>query len=103
MVLGQFLIALGGLLSAVFSFAWGVLLARIVFSWLRPNPPAGFLRRIVQAVYDLTDPVLDRVRAGLPFLVVQGLDLSPIVVFLSLGFLQQFIVGSLIGLGQTLV
>ena len=102
-VLGHFLIALGGVVSAILSFAWAVLLVRIVFSWLRPNPPEGLLRTLVNAVYQLTDPVLERTRAALPFLVVGALDLSPIALFLAVGFLDRFVAGSLTSLGYTLL
>ncbi len=103
LVLGNLLIALGGVVSALLSLAWGLLLARILFSWFRPNPSAGILRTIVDAVYQLTDPVMDRVRGWFPFLVVGGLDLSPIVLFLAVGFLDRFLAGSLTQLGYSLL
>ena len=102
-VLGNFLVALGGLVSAVLSIASTVLFVRILFSWLRPNPPAGLLRSVVQGIYQVTDPVLDRARSLFPFLLVGALDLSPIAVFLGLSFLQRFLGGSLMQLGHSLM
>lgn len=102
-VLGNLLVALGSVVSTVLSLAWGVLFVRILFSWLRPNPPAGLLTSLVNGVYQLTDPVLDRARRLLPFLVVGTLDLSPIAVFLTVGFLQRFLAGSLTQLGFALM
>jgi YggT family protein len=102
-VLGDFLIATASVVHAVLQLAWFVLLARIVLSWVQPNPPPGVVRSIVSAIYTLTDPVLDRARRLLPFLVVQGVDLSPIAVFLALGFLDRFLTSTLLHLGASLV
>jgi YggT family protein len=101
-VLGNFVLATANLVHAVFQLAWFVLLARIVLSWVRPDPPPGIVRSLVNAVYTLTDPVLDRARRLLPFLVVQGIDLTPIAVFLGLGFLDRFVTSSLLQLGASL-
>jgi YggT family protein len=102
-VLGDFLIAASSVVHAVFQLAWFVLLARIVLSWVRPNPPPGIARSLVSAVYAVTDPVLDRARRLLPFLVVQGLDLTPIAVFLALGFADRFLTSTLAHLGASLI
>ncbi|HHO53264.1 MAG TPA: YggT family protein [Deltaproteobacteria bacterium] len=98
-VLGNFLVALGGVVHTTLSLASLVLIARVLFSWFRPNPPAGLLRTLVSAVYRLTDPVLDRTREWLPFLQIGGLDLSPIAVFVAISFLDRFLTGSLTQLG----
>lgn len=95
-VLANVLAGLATLLHSVFTLFWGVLLARIVLSWVRPSPPPGIVRSIISAVYQLTDPVLDRARSWLPFLVVGGIDLSPIAVFLALGFVDQVLTTSLL-------
>ncbi len=94
-VLSNLLIALAGLVHAVFQIAWWVLIARIVLSWIRPDPRNSFVRTVIHAITQLTDPVLDRARRAMPFLQVGGFDLSPIAVFLLLGFADTFITRSL--------
>ena len=101
-VLGNLVIAIAGLVHAIFQIAWWVLIARIVLSWIRPNPRNDLVRSAVGAVYTLTDPVLDRARRTLPFLQVGALALSPIAVFLALAFADSFITSSLYALGASL-
>ena len=99
-VVGNLLLALAGVVHAVAQFVWWVLVARIVLSWLRPAPQNDILRQIVRAIYALTDPVFDRVRRLLPFLVVGGLDLTPIALFLALGALDSFVPATLVGIAH---
>ncbi len=93
--MGSILFTLASFLSAAFSLATFVLFARIILSWLRPDPPVGFVRTIVRAIYDVTDPVLDWLRVKFPFLIVGGFDLSPLVAFVGLGLLRSLVVGGL--------
>jgi len=64
-----------------------VLLARIILSWIpnldRSNPVVRFL-------YQITEPVLEPVRRVMPRLGM--IDISPIVVFIGLHFLQKILV-----------
>ncbi|MBX2802477.1 MAG: YggT family protein [Myxococcales bacterium] len=102
-LVGNLLVALGGVVSAVLSLAWGLLFARILFSWFRPDPPAGILRKLVGLVYALTDPVMDRTRRLLPFLQVGAFDLSPIALFFAIGFLQRVLAGVLTQWGVSML
>jgi len=70
-------------LLQVYSF---VLLARIMLSWI---PSVDRSNQIVDALYQVTEPVLEPVRRTLPSL--GGLDLSPIVVFIVLRMAQSFL------------
>lgn len=54
-------------------------------SWFSPSP----YNPIVKVVYAVTEPVLAPVRRILP--PMGGMDLSPIVVFFILMFLQRLI------------
>lgn len=74
------------------------LLVRVVLSWIRPNPGPGLIRTLIQGLYGITDPVLLTIRQKLPFTVVGGLDLSPIVVLLALQFTDTFLTGTLLDL-----
>ena len=101
-ILGNFFIALSSVVHVVMQLAWFVLLVRIIASWVRPSPPAGLVRDALSTVYAMTDPVLDWLRNRLGFLQVGAIDLSPIVLFLAIGFLDDFLTRSLWQLGAAL-
>lgn len=68
---------------------WFVLFARILISWF--PPPRGDLgRRLLELIYDVTEPVLRLVRGLLPTVRMgaMGFDFSPIIVFIALGVIQ---------------
>jgi YggT family protein len=60
-----------------------VLIVRIVLTWIPHNPrhPAATL------LYKITEPVLEPVRRVIPS--IGGIDISPIVVFIALGFIKR--------------
>jgi YggT family protein len=70
-----------------------VLIAMIVFSWLHAfgvvNPRNQAVATIGDVLYRLTEPVLRPIRRILPNL--GGLDLSPIVVFLAIFVIRQYL------------
>ncbi len=72
-----------GLISSFLTLYWYVILARVLMSWFSPNP----YHPVVRVIYALTEPVLAPVRRLLP--PMGGFDLSPIVIFLALMFLQR--------------
>ena len=74
----------------VFSVYYVILLARIILSWATMvwSPPPS-IAPAVRVVYDLTEPVMGLFRRYIPPL--GGMDLSPIFIFLILGFIQQAI------------
>lgn len=98
LVAGNLLTTAAWVVHTVLQLAWFVLVARIVLSWFDPRPRHDLLRQLVRAIYQLTDPILDRTRRALPFLVVGGLDLSPIALFIAIGALDRFVVATLYGL-----
>ena len=67
-----------------------ILLARILMSWIRPNPS----HPVVEWVRKLTDPVLEPVRRLLP-LTFGGIDFSPMAVFIVLEVLQGILRGQM--------
>ena len=67
------------------------LFAVVVVSWFAPrsvHPVVMFLRQI-------THPLLAWMRRKLPFVVQGGFDLSPMLAFFAIYFLQRFLVASL--------
>jgi YggT family protein len=87
----NFTLALVGVLDGLFSIYMLVLLVAILLSWVNADP----YNPIVRFVRSATEPLLARVRRALPFVVIGGFDLSPLVVVLGLQFLRTFLVASL--------
>jgi YggT family protein len=89
-VLSNFLVAIAQVLDYVlWAYTW-ILLARVVISWVNADP----YNPLVRFIYSATEPVLERVRERLP-IYAGGFDLSPIVVWIAVLFLQHFLVRSL--------
>ncbi len=87
----NFVAALATIIDLALLLYMMCLLATVVVSWFAPRsrqPVVRFLRSIVE-------PVLYRVRRALPFLVQQGFDLSPVIVFFVIHFLRRFLVATL--------
>ena len=85
--------ALLATISMVLTLVWWVFLIMIIMSWLisfnvinTRNELVAGIWRVVNAV---TEPILRPIRRVIPPL--GGLDLSPIVVFVIIFFLQNFI------------
>jgi YggT family protein len=91
-VLANFLSAVAAILNMLLSFYWWILLARVIISWVNPDP----YNQIVRFLSAATDPVLHRIRRAFPVTYTSGLDLSPLVVIAAIYFLQIFLVGNLV-------
>jgi YggT family protein len=97
-IIGNFFIAVATILDYALVFYMWVVIARAVLSWVNPDP----YNQIVRIVYNLTDPVLSQIRRRLP-VSYGGIDFSPIIVFLCIIFLQNFVVTSLYVMGKRLL
>jgi len=96
-IIANLLIALAQVLDWVlWAYMW-ILIGRIIVSWVN----ADYDNPIVRFLYAATEPVLEPVRRRLP-VVASGFDLSPIVVWLAIIFMQHFLVRSLYELAYTL-
>ena len=96
-IIGYFLIAVAKVIDFVLLFFMIVVIARAVLSWVSPDP----YNPIVRFINNVTEPVLYHIRTKLP-VVFGGIDLSPVVVFLVIMFLREFLVNSLLRLSQNL-
>jgi|TARA_B110000116_G_scaffold251176_1_gene246066 YggT family protein len=86
-----FLNGILGLIDGLLAFYLFVLMARIVVSWLNPDPH----NRIVQILFGLTDPALGAIRRRLPsFFWSAGIDFTPLVLIMILQVARLFL-GSL--------
>ena len=89
-IVSNFLVAVAQVLDYVlWAYTW-ILLARVVISWVNADP----YNPVVRFIYNATEPVLKRVRERFP-VYTGGFDLSPIVVWIAVLFLQHFLVRSL--------
>lgn len=96
-IVGNFLIAFATVLDIVLTLYMWVVIARAVLSWVNPDP----YNPIVRTIASITDPVLDWIRRRLP-VSYGGIDFSPIIVFLAIIFLQNFLVTTLMAMGHSM-
>jgi YggT family protein len=97
-VLANLLIAVATVLKYALTLYMWIVIARAILSWVNPDP----YNPIVRFIHNVTEPVLYPIRSKLP-VHFGGIDLSPIVVFLAIIFLQKFLVSSLYGMGAALM
>jgi YggT family protein len=89
-ILGNFLAATAKVLDIVLVLYMWIIIIRALLSWVNPDP----YNPIVQFLYNITEPVLYRIRRAIP-MSGMGIDFAPIVVLLAIIFLQSFLVNSL--------
>ena len=94
-ILGNLIIAVAKVINLVLFVYYWLILIRALISWVSPDP----FNPIVQFLYRATEPVLEPIRRYMPQL---ALDISPIIAFLIIIFLQNFLVPSLLTLGLQL-
>ena len=92
-ILANLIVAVAKILSIVLSIYMWVIIIQAILSWVSPDP----FNPIVRILYQITEPVLGRLRRILP-LQFGGMDFTPFVLVLVIIFLQQFLVNSLVEL-----
>ena len=97
-VFANLVTTVAGLLGLVINLYIFVIIVAAFLSWVNPDP----YNAIVRTLRALTEPVLYRVRKHMPFVMVNGIDLSPIVVLVALQLLNGVVVQSLMQLGLKL-
>jgi len=93
-ILGNLILAIAIILNKVIEIMYFILIIRVIISWVRPDPFNFF----VQLLYRITEPILSPFRRIIPLGNI-GLDISPILAMLTMFFVQQFLIASLIRLG----
>ncbi|MFP4473056.1 MAG: YggT family protein [Candidatus Omnitrophota bacterium] len=94
-MLANFIFAVARILGMVLSIYTWILFFRVIISWVNPDPYNPIVRFLVQ----VTEPVLAPIRRYLPLM---GIDLSPLIAFAAIMFLQSFLVQSLYDLAYSL-
>ena len=92
-VVSNLILAIAKILSIILTPYMWVIIIRAIISWVNPDP----FNPIVRILYQITEPVLWRIRRYVP-LQFGGIDFSPIILILAIIFLQQFLVNSLVEL-----
>lgn len=81
------------ILNIIQIYTW-VIVAAVIASWLVAfgvvNLRNEFVRRVVQILDALTEPVFRQIRRVIP--PIGGLDLSPLIVLIALQFLAYLLV-----------
>ncbi|WP_309496759.1 YggT family protein [Sulfurovum sp.] len=73
-------------------YIWIIIIASFL-SFVRPDPH----NPVVQVLHRLTEPVFSFIRKKLPFVVISGIDLSPLVIIFGLQFIDIIIRNVLFG------
>jgi len=92
------MLAIANLISTVIGlYMWAVIIS-VVLTWLVQfnviNTSNRMVYQIGDFLYRITEPAMRPIRQVIPS--VGGIDLSPLIVILILGFLKQFIPGLLL-------
>ncbi len=89
-VVNNFMMSLAQVLDFMLSAYMWIVIGRAVISWVNADP----FNPVVRFVYDVTEPVLSRIRQWIP-INMGGVDFSPVILILVIMFLQSFLVPTL--------
>ena len=85
--------AVFSVIDVILNIYWWIIIVSVILSWLYAfnvvNPANQFVRMVGDFVYQATEPLLGRIRRFMPNLGT--IDISPIVLFLAIFFLQKFL------------
>jgi YggT family protein len=90
-ILSNFITAVAHILDIALTIFYWLILIRAIISWVNPDPS----NLIVQFLYKSTEPVLEPIRRKVPFWNL-GIDISPLIAFLAIIFVQYFLVRTLL-------
>ncbi len=89
-VINNFMMALAQLVEfLLIAYMW-IVIGRAVISWVSADPG----NPIVRFLYEVTEPLLSRIRRFLP-ITMGNIDFSPMILILAIMFLQNFLVPTL--------
>ncbi len=78
-----------GLLATLIDIYIWIIIISALLSFVNPDP----YNQIVQAIRKLTEPAYALVSRYMPFVVISGIDLSPIVIIFVLNILKSVLYG----------
>ena len=86
-VASNFLMAVASILDFLLTAYMWVIIGRAVISWVNADP----YNPIVRFLYEITEPLLGRIRRYLP-VSMGSMDISPVILIVIIMFLQSFLV-----------
>lgn len=96
-VFGNFLNAVATLVDFILGAYMWIIIGRAIISWVNADP----YNPIVRFLYEVTEPLLSRIRRFIPFFG-GGIDFSPMILILAIIFLRSFLVPTLHELARAL-
>ncbi len=89
-VFANLLEAIAKILEIGLNIYFWIIIVRALISWVNPDP----YNPIVRFLYQVTEPVLGRIRSILPY--IGGIDISPLIAILIIIFFQRFVITTLL-------
>ncbi len=89
-VFNNFMLAIAQLVEFLLVAYMWIVIGRAVISWVNADPS----NPIVRFLYEVTEPLLRRIRRLLP-VSMGNIDFSPMILILAIMFLQNFLVPTL--------
>ncbi|HID69139.1 MAG TPA: YggT family protein [Desulfobacterales bacterium] len=89
-VVNNFMMAIAQLIDFLLTAYMWIIIGRAVISWVNADP----YNPIVRFLFEVTEPLLSRIRRLLP-VNMGGIDLSPMILIMAIMFLQSFLVPTL--------
>ncbi len=95
-IIGLIPVAIADLLSLALNVFMVAILIQVVLSWVGQ----GAYNPLISTLYSLTDPILSPVRRIIP--PIGGMDLSPLVVLISIPLIKMLVITPISNLGKLL-
>jgi YggT family protein len=89
-LLSNFILAIAQLIDIILNIYMWIVIIRSLISWVNPDP----YNPIVRTLYNITDPVFNRIQRIIP-IRFGAIDITPMIVLLIIIFLKTFLVNSL--------
>ena len=98
--LGSLLVSVAKVLSVLLTIYQYIVLGAVIISWVNADPHNPIVRFLRQS----TEPVFRPIRKLLPRAFFRtGIDFTPLIVFLIIILLQNFLISLMIHYGQKLM
>ncbi|MCL4478299.1 MAG: YggT family protein [Deltaproteobacteria bacterium] len=97
-ILSDFIIILAKIIDVSLTVLYLLIIVRALLSWVNPDP----YNPVVRFIYRVTEPILAPIRRIIPLGIGSGIDISPIIAFLLIMFLQPLVYRGLISLALSI-
>ncbi|MBL4904141.1 MAG: YggT family protein [Desulfocapsa sp.] len=94
-VVNNFIMAIAQLIDFLLTAYMWIIIGRAIISWVNADP----YNPIVRFLFNITEPLLSRIRRLVP-MSVGGIDFSPMILIMAIMFLQSFLVPTLKQMGM---